>query len=83
MRHIPDDKRQQPQPDPFVDDDWNSIDVPADGATVEVWTSDARGPYVIPFSVTFTRDRWLNTLTGEELAVRVEGWRPRRNGRRA
>lgn len=56
-------------------DEWNSTDIPNDGALVEVCAEDWRGQYLVPFPVRFIGDEWLNAATGEELDTYIAGWR--------
>lgn len=75
---IPDDKTPLFRARQFSSDaGWRSDDVPDEGSIVDVYSSDRRGPYPIPFPATFRDDCWFNAQTGEELEVYIEGWRPR------
>lgn len=65
-----------PSPGTTDADGWNSADMPADGALVEVCAEDWRGRYRVPFPVRFIGDEWLNAATGGELQTFVAGWRP-------
>ncbi len=77
MSIVPDDKAyNQAASVDFLNDGWNSSEAPANNEQVEVYSSDHRGFYVIPFPVVFCNDCWLNAATGEELVVYIEGWRP-------
>jgi hypothetical protein len=56
--------------------EWNSTDLPEDGAIIYVLAADGLGRYEIPFPVIFQDDSWCNARTGEELDTFVAGWRP-------
>ncbi|WP_018265510.1 hypothetical protein [Methylosinus sp. LW4] len=77
LSQISDDKTPLFPAAPFLAEaDWNSSDVPEDGALVEVYAEDRRGFYLVPFPVCFVADEWRNAATGQELETFIAGWRP-------
>lgn len=72
---IPDDKLILfPARQFYPRESWSSGPCPH-ARPVTAFSSCRTGRYQIPFKVMFRDGAWRNALTGQRLAVNVEGWR--------
>lgn len=72
---IPDDKLPLFKASPFRPSvAWN-LGTPETSAKVKAYSLDRGVPYCLPFAVSFSDGEWRNSVTGEKIVVKIEGWR--------
>jgi len=81
---VPDDKVIRRPPGKYVaDEGWQVGTLPPDDSPVEVFTSDWRGQFVIPFPCVRVAGKWRNANDDVALVAEIGGWRFRKYWGRA